>query len=143
MSTLAGNFFKELLAKKIIDFANDSFKIILMQKGFAYSRSAHDTYADVVAEEHVSGTGYTAAGLALAGVTITRDDINNIATVAWDNASWLATGGNLEADGAIIYDDSIASPGVDPIIGYVDFGGTYLCYDGGTLAVANITVAIT
>jgi len=142
MATQASNKFKELLMKKLIDFENDTFKIILMQKGFAFSRANHEVYADVLSEEHQEGTGYTAGGVALSGVTVTKDDVNNVGLAEWNNASWLASGGNLEADGAIIYDDTVASPVIDPIIGYIDFGDTYLCYEGGTLAVANIAVAV-
>lgn len=142
MATQSSNKLKELLMKKILDFENDSFRLILMQKGFAFSRANHNVYADILSEEHQEGTGYTAGGYALGGATVTKDDVNNVGLAEWGNASWLAAGGNLEADGAIIIDDTVASPVIDPIVGYIDFGQTYLCYDGGTLAVANIAVAV-
>jgi hypothetical protein len=140
MATVTANNYKLLLLKKIIDFSADTFKIILMQKGFSFSRSAHDGYADVSASELATAYGYTAGGNTLAGVTITQDDVNNEATVDWNNTYWTISGGNIEADGAIIYDDTVASPTVDPIIGYIDFGGTILTLDGGTFTIANIQV---
>lgn len=142
MSTLASNKFKELLLKKVIDGANDTFKIILMQKGFAFNRASHNGYADVSSEELANGYGYTTGGATLAGVSITKDDVNNVGKMTWNNASWLATGGNLEADGAIIYDDTVTTPTADPVVGYIDFSSTQLVYDGGTFTVASIAVVI-
>ncbi len=142
MATQASNKFKELLLKKVIDGANDTFKILLMQKGFAFNRASHNVYADVSAEELPTASGYTVGGATLSGATITKDDVNNVATLTFNNASWLASGGNIEADGAIIIDDTVASPVVDPIVGYIDFTSTQLTYDGGTFTIANIGVVV-
>ncbi len=142
MATLASNKFKELLLKKVIDGANDTFKILLMKKGFAFNRATHTVYADVTSEELSTAYGYTAGGATLAGAAITNDSVNNLAKLTFNNASWLASGGNLEADGALIIDDTVASPVIDPIVGYIDFGGTMLVYDGGTFTVANISVVV-
>lgn len=142
MATLASNKFKELLLKKVIDGANDTFKILLMKKGFAFNRATHAVYADVTSEELTTAYGYTAGGATLAGATITNDSVNNLAKLTFNNASWLASGGNLEADGALIIDDTVTSPVIDPIVGYIDFGGTMLVYDGGTFTVANISVVV-
>lgn len=142
MSTVASNKCKELLTKKVIDFANDAFKMILMQPGFAFSRANHNVYADVIASEHAAGSGYTAGGEAMAGVTITKNDTLNQAIVTWNNVSWLAAGGDFAACGAIIYDDTVAAPVVDPVIGFIDFGEVITTYDGGTMTVANPTFVV-
>lgn len=142
MPSQASAILKELAAKKVIDFANDTFKIILMKPGFAFSAATHDGYADVLAEEHANGNGYTTGGATLSGVTVTRDDVLNQTVVSWNNPSWVMSGGNAQADGAIIYDDTVASPEVDPIIGFIDFGQTITVYDGGTFTIANVKVII-
>ena len=140
MATQTTNNYKLLLLKKFIDFSADTFKIILMKKGFSFSVAGHPAYADVLAFEMAAAYGYTTGGETLAGEIITQDDINNEAVVAWNNVYWTITGGNIEADGAIIYDDTLAAPTIDPIIGYIDFGGTILTLDGGTFTIANIAV---
>jgi len=141
MASLTTNRFKELLALKVVDFQNDTFKIILMEPGFSFSRSTHMGYADVSAFELPTAGGYVAGGATLAGVSVTRSDILNAAIIAWTNPSWLASA-DIEASGAIIYDDTVAAPTANPVIGFIDFNGSVITYNGGTFTIANPTVAI-
>ena len=143
MASQTANNYKELLAYGIIDFNADAFRIILMEPGFAFSRSAHEVYTDVSGFELVTAYGYTTGGAALAGVAITNDAILAATIISWNNATWLATGGNLQACGAIIYDDTVAAPDIDPIIAFIDFGGTLTAYAGGTFTLVNIAVSHT
>jgi hypothetical protein len=62
--------------------------------------------------------------------------------VTFNSASWTASGGDIEAQGAIIFDDTVASPVVDPIVGYIDFGGAETAFDGSPFVVTNITVRV-
>lgn len=140
MPTLPSNEFKDLIGRKIISFPADVFKIILMASGFTFDRANHDVYADVLANELPTGAGYTAGGQALGGVVITRDDINNEERVTWNNVMWLATGGDLVAQGAIIFDDTVTTPVADPVVGYIDFGAPITTFDTGSFTVANISV---
>ena len=142
MASQVANNCKELLSQKIIDFANDTFKMILLEAGFAFSRASHEEYADVLAYELATLYGYTVGGATMAGVTITNDAVLAACTIEWNNVQWTAAAGNLEASGAIIYDDTVAAPDTDPIIGYIDFGGTQITYNGGVFTVANPIVTI-
>lgn len=142
MASLTTNRIKELLALGLIDFNTHAFRIILMEPGFSFSRATHMAYTDVSAYELPTAFGYTVGGALLAGVSVTRSDIVNAAIVAWNNASWLAAAGNIEACGAIIYDDTVAAPTVDPVVGFIDFNGSIITYDGGNFTVANIAVAV-
>ena len=63
----------------------------------------------------------------------------NATAVTWNNVVWTAAGGNLQACGAIILDVTLAN---DPVVGFIDFGGTMTAYSGGALTVANIAVAL-
>jgi hypothetical protein len=143
MATAASNKLKYLLASKIIDFANDSFKIILMGTGFTFDKDSHHGYADVSASELSTGNGYTANTKTLAGVAVTEDDTDDRCEITWSNVTWTASGGAIgPSPGAIIYDDTVTTPTDDPIVGYIDFGGDQTQADGGTATISNIEVRI-
>lgn len=142
MASRVSNELKELLGYAAVNFSSDTFKIILLKAGFSYSPASHEKYGDVTTYEVDSGLGYTTAGATLANVALTRSDVDNNLIVSWNNVSWTATGGNIEASGAIIYDDTVAAPTIKPIIGYIDFGGNMLTYDGGILTIANIALEL-
>ena len=136
MASVVSNHIKYLLATKAIDFANDSFKIILMQTGFTFDKDAHEKYADVSASELSTGNGYTANNKTLAGVAVTEDDTDDRTEVTWSNVTWTASGGAIgPSPGAIIFDDTVAD---DPIVGYLDFGGDQTQADGGTATISSI-----
>jgi hypothetical protein len=133
MSNAAPNHIKYLLATKAINFAADTFKIILMQSGFVFNKDDHEEYSDVVGNELGTGNGYTQGTKALAGVAVTEDDVDDRCEVVWSNVTWTATGGAIgPASGAIIYDDTVAN---DPIVGYIDFLSDYTQPDGGTVTI--------
>lgn len=146
MASTASNKLKYLLANKIIDFANDNFKIILMESGFAFNPDTHHGYADVISSELATANGYTAGSKTLAGVAITEDDTNDRCSILWSNVVWTASGGSIgPTPGAIIFDDTIVSGAVsvaDPIIGYIDFGGDQTQADGGAATISNVEVRI-
>jgi hypothetical protein len=143
MPTQFSNNFRVLLAKKIIDFSNDVFKIILMKEGFIFNPDTHDLYADVSASEQGNGLGYTAGGATLSGVAVTQNDTDDCAYITWSNPSWTANGGDVgPICGAIIYDDTLVAPNADAIIGFIDFNGSYTEADGGTATIANIKIKL-
>lgn len=142
MATLPSNEIKDLLGRAIVDFASDTFDIILMVSGFAFDRVNHDVLADVTASQLPTANGYTSGGVILAGVTLTRNDTTNFLEVTWNNASWTATGGDIVSQGAIIFDNTVAAPVVDPIVGYIDFGSALTAFDTGPFTVSNITFRI-
>jgi hypothetical protein len=144
MATVASNKIKFLLVNKIVSFASggDVFKIILMQSGFTFNKDTHHAYADVSTSELATANGYTAGGATLAGVVVTEDDTDDRTEITWNNAVWSIVTAAVTASGAIIYDDTVAAPTVDPIVGYIDFGGDQTCAVGGTFTIANIEVRV-
>ena len=144
MANQVPNSFKGMLWKGQIAGLTDTFKIILMQTGFVFSKTNHQAYADVSASELTTANGYTAGGQVLTGVDITVDEVENRVEVSWSNASWTASGGSLVTSGAIIYDDS-AGAGDDhtkAIVAYKDAGGTLTAIDGTPIIVANLMETI-
>jgi len=140
MTTEASNHIKYLLATKVIDFANDTFKLILMDTGFTFNKDTHALYADVSGSELASGNGYTTKGETLAGVSVSEDDTDDRAEITWNNESWTASGGAIgPTPGAIIIDETAPN---DPVVGYIDFGGEQTQADGGTCTISNIEVRI-
>lgn len=146
MASTVSNKVKFLLASKIIDFANDSFKIILMQSGFVFNKDTHHGYADVSASELATGNGYTANTKTLGASTVTEDDTDDRCEITWANVTWVASGGAIgPTPGAIIYDDTVVAAGVtvaDPIVGYIDFGGEQTQADGGTATISALEFRI-
>ena len=140
MASRVSNNFRLLLATKVVDFANDTFKIILMQEGFVFNPDTHDLLANVSASEVANGFGYLTGGNTLAGVAVTQNDTDDRVYVTWSNTSWTAAAGDIgPACGAIIYDDTVVN---DPLVGFIDFLGSYTEPDGGIATIANIKVSI-
>ena len=143
MATAPSNKFKFLLASKVIDFANDSFKIILMNTGFTFNKDTHHAYANVSASELDTGNGYTKNIKTLGTATVSEDDTDDRCEVTWDDVTWTANGGSIgPTPGAIIFDDTVTTPTADPIIGYIDFGGEQTQADGGTATISDVEVRI-
>lgn len=142
MANEASNKIKYLLATKKIDFLTDVFKIILVGSGFVFNKDTHETYANVSGSELPTANGYTVGGNVLTGVAVNEDDVDDRTEITWANTSWTATGGTIgPARGAIIYDDTVASPS-KPIVMYIDFGADYSQAAGGVATISNIELRI-
>ena len=139
MASSASNKITYLLATGAVNFSSNTFKIILMQPGFSFDKDSHHYYGNVSGSELASGNGYTTGGNTLTGVTVTEDDTYDWTKILWSNTSWVASGGNVTASGAIIINDSGAS---DPIVGYIDFVGDQTVLDGATFTIANPQVRV-
>lgn len=141
MANQVPNSFKTMLWKGQIAGTTDTFKIILMQEGFVFDKDTHFAYADVSAWELATGNGYTAGGQTLAGAAIVTDLVENRSELTFNNVTWTASGGVLVVSGAIILDDSTATPGddyTDAIVCFLDPSGTQSIADGAAITISNI-----
>lgn len=116
------------LAKGDIDFDVNTFKVLLVSS--IPSEANLDAWAnrsDVTNE--ITGTGYTAGGIAQAFTLDAIDTTNNRQSITWTNITNGWTSSTFSAVGAIIYKNSGTST-TDTLLHLVDFGGTVSCTAG-------------
>lgn len=94
------------------DLSVDTLKMALYT-GFA---TLGPTTAIYTSENEVTGTGYTAGGVTITGVTINTDAVSNTVYINFDDVSW--PGANFTARGALIYNSSKSNKSV----AVLDFG---------------------
>lgn len=116
------------LAKGDIDFDTATFKVLLVSA--VPSEANLDAWAnrsDVTSE--ISGTGYTAGGIAQAFTLDALDTANNRQSVTYTNINNGWTSSTLSAVGAIIYKNS-GTASTDILLHFIDFGGTVSSTNG-------------
>jgi len=111
-----GKFFLSL-ANKEIDMDSDSIKVMLCTVSYVPDQDAHRYKSDVTNE--ITGTGYTAGGVALSSPTISYTGATNLWAFDAADAQW--TGATFTARVAVVYDASPASDSTRPLIGYILF----------------------
>jgi len=119
--------FKEELFKGIQNLSTDTLYIALYT---ALADIGPDTTAYTTSEEIV-GTGYTAGGIALTGVTINTYD--GTVYINFNNAVWSPA--SFTARGALIYNVSKANRS----IAVLDFGANKTCSNSFTITMPSNT----
>lgn len=94
-----------------IDLDTDDLKVALVDNSAAYSSA--DSIFDDVSSTEITGTGYSAGGVTLTGVSVDSND--DIITLNADDATWPTS--TLSAYGAVVYAD-LATP---YLICFIDF----------------------
>lgn len=120
------------LAKAEIDFDTASFKVLLVSSVPTTTDTTGNKHtwidrADVTNE--ITGTGYTAGGIAQAFTLNAATLVGGAQSVSWTDITNGWTSSSFSAVGAIIY----LSTGVaanDLLLHFVDFGGTVTCTAG-------------
>lgn len=126
----------------LFDLTTDTVMCALVSSSYTPDQ-ASDTYWSTPQADEVTGTGYTAGGTQVSGITIT--------TSGWsftgDNVQW--TGATLTAQYAVLYvkPSSTSAADASPLIAYVDFGSAIsvsdqtLIIDWSSSGIGQITVA--
>jgi hypothetical protein len=127
--TFYNSFLKESL-DGTIDLDTDTLKVELVTSAYAFDRDAHSRRSSVTNE--ITGTGYTAGGVTLAGKVLTQDDPNDRALFDFTDPEW--TSASFTTRAAVIY-KSTGAAATDPLIAYLDFGGDQTV-SGGTFRIA-------
>lgn len=118
-----------------LDLDSDSYRAVLLTSSYAPNQSTDDTWSDISANE-VSGTGYTAGGLA-STITLSRSGL--AVTLDTSDLSWASS--TITAKYAVIVHDADGNgtlAGTDRLLMYVDLDS-----GGGSISTTNGTFAIT
>jgi hypothetical protein len=109
------------LARGAFNFASASFKCILVSS--VPSESNLDTWVNLSdVTNQITGTGYTAGGVAVTATVGAVDTTNNRVPVTFGNLAPGWTSSTLTAAAAIVYQDT-GTAGTSKLVTMVDFGG--------------------
>ena len=98
--------------------ATDTYKVKLYSA--ATFNASDNTILGITGTEATTGTGYTAGGKSLTGVSVTTVTTNDAKFDA-DDVVWTAVGGSITASYAVLYNDTDLN---DPPLAFIDFGGS-------------------
>lgn len=135
-TTICNNARRDFLSG-VIDFSSDTINMAL------YNNSSHDANDGAyTTTAEVSGTGYTAKGVAMSGVAIAVDTSANVAYVDWTtDPSWSSS--TITATDCMIFHDSITTPTAD-VASYIgDFSGSKSSSSGTFQVVLPVAAAAT
>lgn len=105
-------------AARRVDWVTDTIKTSLHTSTYTPNQDTDDFFND--ASNEITGTGYTAGGVTLAGKTATYDSASNETRLDANDAQW--TTATFTARRAVTYKDTGTST-TSPVMGWVDFGG--------------------
>jgi hypothetical protein len=109
----------------VTDLDADTIKIMLVNATYAAlsdaTKHGHEFFSDVSSYEVANSGTYASGGATLASKTSTQS-AGTYTFDAADPAAW--TSATIAAAGAIIWQDTAGAATTDPIIAYLDFGGT-------------------
>lgn len=107
--------FKRDIMNGAIDLDTDTVKVMLVTSSYTVS-AAHTKRSDITNE--VSGTGYTAGGVAIGSPTVTN--VSTTGVFDGNDVSW--TTSTITARGAVLYKSRGGASSADELLCYLDFG---------------------
>lgn len=116
------------LARGAINFATGSFKCMLLTALPSEADLDSHIFRSSIATE-VTGTGYTAGGVAVTATVGAVDTTNNRVPITFTNLTNAWTGSTISAVCAVIY-QNVGTAGTDKLIQVVDFAGTISSTNG-------------
>lgn len=99
------------------NFSSDSFKVLLTSASYTPNQDTHEFLTDITNE--VTGTGYTAGGRTLSGVTWTYDSTNKRGQLGANAVTW--SGVTITARRAVVYKNT-GTASTSRLVGWLDFG---------------------
>jgi hypothetical protein len=136
MTSLIYNSTINDMARGAIDWDTDSFKVMLVTSSYSADKDTHLKRSAVTNE--VTGTGYTAGGVATA-CTVTKDTANDKVTIVFAAASWASS--TITARGAVYFKARGGASSADELVAYNDFGSNIITTNGTfSLAASTLTL---
>lgn len=136
MASIIYNSFLDDVFRGNIDCDTDTFYVLLVTSSYTEDKDTHDKRDDVTNE--VSGTGYTAGGVA-ATVTVTKDTANDRIDISLGSASWASS--TITARKAVYYKRRGGAASADELVAVNDFGSDVIT-SSGTFTLNASTVRI-
>jgi hypothetical protein len=115
---------------KEVDWIDDDIRATLHTSGYTPDQDVHDYVNDLSNE--ITGTGYTAGGVALTGKTLTYTGATNKVALDASDAQW--TTATLTARHCVVSDRQTGVTSTEPLLGYQNFGADFSS-SGGTFLV--------
>jgi len=122
MASTIYNSFKRDIANGSIDLDTDTIKVMLTSGSYAANADTHTKRSDVTNE--VTGTNWSAGGVALANKTVTADNTNDRGVFDADDVS-VSTATFTGATQAVLYKSRGGASSADELIACIDLGGTF------------------
>lgn len=116
MADIVFNAFKKNIMDGTIDLDADTIRVMLTTSDFTPTEDTMEFVSSVTNE--ITGTGYTAKGIALEDLAVTVDDTDDEGV--WDASDSTWTSSTITARYAVIYKDT-GTTGTSPIICCIDF----------------------
>ena len=116
MADVIFNSFKKNIMNGAIDLDTDDIYVMLTTSVFTPTADSMEFVNEVTSE--VTGTGYTAAGMALATKVVTADDTDDEGVFDADDATWASS--TITARYAVLY-KKVANTTESPLICAIDF----------------------
>jgi len=126
MANLVYDYFKEYMADGTIDLDNDIFKAMLLTSDYS-PVSTHKVKADIDGDE-ISGDGYSAGGATLSKTWNHKS--GELSTMIFGASDIIWTNATITARYLVIYDDTVTSPVVDPLVCVFDFEENKIVVEG-------------
>lgn len=118
-TTTSYNFYNSFKSDQLsgnVDLDTDTIKVALVTSSYTFDQDAHHFFSDITNE--ITGTGYTAGGETMSGISITADDTNDLGKFDANNTTWSSA--TFTFRGAVIYKDT-GTASTSPLVAYIDF----------------------
>lgn len=105
-------------AARRVDWVTDTIKVALLKAAYTPNQDTDNFFSGVSAQE-ITGTGYTAGGVALGSKTDAYDAASNTNRLDAADAKW--EGASFTSRYAVVYKDT-GEAATSPVLSWVDFG---------------------
>ena len=120
MASVIPNDAKKAILNNEFDWSGNTYKLALLTSTYTPDID-NDTYWSDISTNEVSGTGYTAGGSAVSGLTVIVDDTNDLAYLDATDLTFSTV--TVTFRYAVLYEDT-GTPATSKIVAVIDPTGT-------------------